>query len=73
MNDIGLYRVFRVLEGITQDGTGFYRVLLGFTGFHWFLVLFLLLYHSPGRFYWVLLGFNGFYWVLLGLTRFYWV
>ena len=46
--------------------TGFYWVLLCFTGFYCVLLFFT-------RFYWVLFVFTGFYCVLLGVTGFYWV
>ena len=64
--------------------TGFYRVLLRFTGIYWvfirlywvFIGFRCFLWALLG-FYWALLGFYwallGFYWGLLGFTGFYWV
>ena len=74
-------------EPVLLGLTGFYWVLLGFTGFQSSYTGFQSSYTGFYRvllgftgFYWVLLGFNlvilgftGFYWVLLGFTGFYWV
>ena len=51
----------RISLGLTRC----YRILPGFTGFHWVL----LSYDEFNWIYWVLPGFTGFYWILPSFSR----